>query len=111
MPAYSQLHSPNYSPNFIGSTDYNSYGVNATSIDFEHGVMNGITHNYTIALEYWNGSSWNAVELKNGTIRTTGTLKFYLSGKKAGSYRIRGYYWQSGGTTWINGTPAFIVNR
>ncbi|MED0662181.1 hypothetical protein [Geobacillus thermodenitrificans] len=85
-------------------TDASYYTAKATSIDVTAYYSGGgigdpkgdgfiaPTWKYTMALEIYDGY-WKAVELQSGTFRVqSATRKFYLAGKKAGTYRVRLYY-------------------
>ncbi|WP_339171420.1 hypothetical protein [Anoxybacillus sp. FSL W8-1294] len=86
-------------------TDANRYTKNATSIDvvasYYGGGISGPNGNpvaptwdYVMALEIQEQEDfWKAVELQSGYFKhQTPVKKFYLSGKKAGRYRVRMYY-------------------
>jgi surface antigen len=99
------------------ATDAGSYGAGATSIDYSIWAV-GENHSqihYKMALEWWNGSYWEARELQTGYfISTTPTKMIYLAGKPAGSYRFTCYInvgCSNCGTTYINRTDAFVVKR
>lgn len=112
MAEYSQS-GDKFNANIHGFTDATWYTKNATSIDFSHGVNyyeDGKAYTYTLALEILSGGSWTAVQLLTGSFVSNVTKVFPLSGKKAGLYRVVGYYTKNG-TTYTNRTNDFTVQR
>ena len=124
MPSLSRDYSVNYNWAVWGYTDFESYGVNAVSIDFfKMGLEPGTAqlNRYNLALQVFNktNNAWSTVETKTGSYNAheQPTVRFFLSNKLAGGqYRIRCY--GSYGTALVvkmfdydNGTAAFLVKR
>lgn len=114
MACFAAANSPtSYTSNVTGCTDASSYTVNATSVDFAMKAVNYVgQYDYTLALEVWNQTDgyWMAVELQTGYFAYGVTKRFYLAGKRTGSYRMKGYFTLNG-KTYINVTPPFAVFR
>lgn len=98
-----------------GCTDAPSYGAGATSIVFHMTLDAGNDQqNWQMDLQYWTGSTWSNVGAYTGylTYSSPSTRSFSLSGKKAGSYRIRVTLRNEANTLIsVNQTSAFIVKR
>ncbi|PEJ28451.1 hypothetical protein CN677_27050 [Bacillus pseudomycoides] len=94
--------------------DADSYGPGATSIDVSLSApegTSGFERIYTTMLEYWNGKHWAAVAQKSGSFKYSVTNVFPLSGKPAGSYRVRVNYSYNGGGSYSETHPAVVVRR
>ncbi|MCC2248893.1 hypothetical protein JUJ52_02835 [Virgibacillus sp. AGTR] len=96
-----------------GSTDYNVYSENATTIDFEMSkIYSTYVYRvyYTLCAEWYNGSYWECVDMQDGYFDKRVTKHIYLKGKPAGNYRMRAYITYNGSNS-QNITPAFLVRR
>ena len=106
--------SPTHNATVYGYTDVDKYVDWSTYIDFTHGYVDnthqGTLCNYTLRLQYWNGSAWTNVSTKTGSFQYSVTTRFYMLTLQAGSYRMNGVY-TFNGKSYSNFTPAFIVER
>ncbi|TKI49740.1 MULTISPECIES: hypothetical protein [Lysinibacillus] len=97
-----------------GSTDVDKYVSWSTYIEFCHGYKDGTAQGtrleYTAYLQYWDGSSWTNVDHHTGYFSYSSCFNWSLTGRKAGSYRIRTVYYFKG-SSYVNRTSAFIVER
>ncbi|MBC2686454.1 hypothetical protein AAG068_04715 [Bacillus paramycoides] len=97
-------------------TDAASYSARATSIDLtieaDDSIKGLYTFDYTVYLQFWNGSSWGTVEKKNGWFTRAAFPSFSLSGRAGGSYRVVADHQRkdTGAKDTIR-TPGFTVKR